>query len=110
MNYKFDYCKDIIILILAVSVMFFILVDSHYLYLYIYGTILAFVVFAPYCYVTYFRWKGVYPKAGSESIKNAILLYENGYKTLAMRCYRKATKARLKETVAYFRNIDSEKH
>lgn len=110
MDHKSGSFKDFIILALSVGVMFFLLVNSHYFYLYIYGAILACIVLAPYSYVIYSRWKGVYPKAGDEDINSAVILHKHGYRLLAIRCYRKATKASLNEALMYFRTFDSRKY
>ncbi|MDR3054814.1 MAG: hypothetical protein LBU53_05350 [Zoogloeaceae bacterium] len=108
MTHKFGHYMDVLMLTLAVGVMLYLLANSHYLYSCIYGTILVFAIFVPRLCVTYFRWKGIYPKSGSESVEHAVLLYKRGYKFLAMRCYRKASRSSLKETTAYFRGAGFE--
>lgn len=53
-------------------------------------------------YIFYMRKKNVYPQAGYESVKEGQRLFDNGYKNLAIRCYRKATGSSLKEAKKYF--------
>ncbi|MDR1349831.1 MAG: hypothetical protein LBJ59_03435 [Zoogloeaceae bacterium] len=53
------------------------------------------------CYMAYLCRKGIYPKSGFEDMEAVRLLVERGYKTMAMRCYRKVTNASLKEAKAY---------